>query len=1109
MFKIYKASAGAGKTTNLVKEYLLLCLKDLSNYKHILAVTFTNNATAEMKERILNILYDFSFCDAESFAGSTKFIAEEMVKALYCNGRLDRSAENPELLEQAYNRLKSNPDEWKAAYAKLQEQSRKLLENILYDYSNFSISTIDSFFQRVIRAFALELGINLNFSIQIELDEVYQQTLDTLLNRISDQDAQLANRVLALVGQELDESGKLQIESDLLEVIDYLQKEKCFLPMSYLQRQGYGKLQQLKNKLEAKRTDLQTAIHEMAWEANELMAARPSSDFHKGMNGIYSFFGKILKDPTTLPGYGNIESAINEKGSFTKEPDDELFEKLKSAYEFMRLNVPKMNLFDDILRNFKRIGLLLDLKEIMDEIKERDNLFYLAETNAKIYNEIRDEESPYIYEKLGNKYAYFFIDEFQDTSKMQWDDFIPLLKNALSQSASYIKSNTAKTDETGDVILFGDVKQAIYRFRNGDASLLQNLSRKDGTQYAKMRYGHEMEVGKPEFDLTELKANRRSSRAVITFNNAFFKFLSGNSEAFPGAASFYDDVQQTIPEDNGKKGLVSVRFRNQDPETSWGDFVVQAVYDAVLDAFRNRHYDFRDIAVLSSSNAQTNMLGRYLAERNIPVVSKESLLLSSSRKVQFLIAMLTCLAHPDDSVSKLIILRYLQDEGFFSESLSALLDKLNEGVEFETILHSVKTETDMRLWQTLPLLTSLKEICRIFDLNATQDAFLVAFFNAVLAEWPLGNENVLTFLDWWEEKSPKLAIASSKAVDAVTLCTVHSSKGLEYPVMIFPMEKYNTSFGKHGSKNLFWVNNPDYDISKDDSELAYYLLSLTKTLTQDTDYEQVWADEQMFAKMDSLNMLYVAQTRARDVMYILTNPKPDSSEQKVAEGKKASSKKQSLNYPELLFEFIQNPAFSEKDAEGNDINIAFEQDAENPNIYWFGDRHCEKQGTSSETAKSELPSFDFSSFSPENWLLDTSKNSSPQQEKGIYIHDFLSALPEFPQDENELQTCLKNVLPLYVGDVEAALRKIMEDVSLKPYFDKNVKTLNERNIGFMSKGELVVKRPDRLVFCGDEVMVIDYKTGTPKENDELQIQEYCGLLRQMGYEKVNYKILYF
>lgn len=1035
MFKVYKASAGSGKTTSLVAEYLSLCLLEPKKFRHVLAVTFTNNATAEMKERIVKTLKIFAFSPASEWKGSEVAIYKLILR------------------DSQYKSLSEN---------EFRIKSLNLLKEILYDYPNFTISTIDSFFQRIIRSFAFDLGINMNYNVAIDLSDCYDQTVDMLLNKLSKSDKDLSERIMFLVDKQMKEKGRWQLEGELKKSLATIYNERAFEPAKALEKMHEsdspdesedGELKKAVKEVfqqqAIKRNTLQQEVNKLLDIFNQL--SDDTSAYIGGSTGIYKWVRVLRDKPMTAPGK-TVFKALEAESVLKKPSASE--KQLQPAIVELAQNIidqqAALKNWELISKHVSSLLLLFDLKFIMEDIKLRDNLFFLNETNGRIFDEIKDIDTPYIYEKIGNKFSYFFIDEFQDTSRMQWEDFKPLIKNALSGLNVF--------GEEGKTILFGDVKQSIYRFRNGDSTLLNGLSTLEGVN---QNLGEGL-LTPDDFDLTLLDTNHRSSQAVIDFNNGFFKYLIDNEFSHnPLLVDYYADVQQKKSRE--KEGFVYVRFQQEDDSE---DYLMEETLKAVQDAV-NRDYEYRDIAVLSKSNRTCSDLARYLTEHQIPVISSDSLLLSASPEVLLLVNTMRYLLSPDDKLSQLSIAEY-----FCKDSMTDAVDKISQDNGFQKLINDLgdRLEADILLdiprLLSFPVFTIVKELLLAYHIS-TPDAYVIAFIDAVYDNFNSQFSDLTQCMNWWEEKGRKMSLTSSKETNAVTVTSIHKSKGLQYPVVIYPMKSYRQGNGME----TVWCEN-----ELDDCPLPYYIMDTSQSALSGSSFESLAEEERIMTDIDNVNVMYVAHTRAGDALYIIT-------------GNPASSRG---NYAKFL---------------GNYIRSQQEEEQALQKEYLFGDSQCHKEARAKEKESqytiSQLYSSDFTLQSKQ--LLAVSDRSY-KQELGVFIHDFLSKIETFPQSEKELAEIIEKVDNVADRQIlRSVLLKIMNDASLQPYFAPGVEVMNETTI-MNCDGQL--RRPDRIVFLDDEVMVIDYKTGKENEAYQQQLEEYCGLLREMGYKNVKSMLLY-
>ena len=1054
-----------------------ICLKSeqsVEQFRHILAITFTKNSTAEMKERIVQILNAFVFRSQDQWNDSENAIYKMVVRLQpHLNVELVRT------------------------------RSRELLSKILYDYPDFSVSTIDSFFQRIVRAFAFELGISMSFNVEVTLDECFLQTIDILYNRISDARPDLKDHLMSFMMENMEEEGSWRVDHQLYDLLALIyQNEDAAEPLDQLSR-----LPNLEEKIKEVNDNLSKQRHEvceMAVKARGIcksLGLKPEN-LVGGKTGIYANLEKASHRENKVS--DTIRGILDSGAPFVKTgtPDGE--EKNRILTDFVSDFFQKRDEYvkaEAIFGQIKSLALLFDLKNIMDEIRERDNKFFLSDTNYKIHCELEETDVPFIYEKVGNRYRHFFIDEFQDTSRMQWDNLIPLLKNALAGG------------DDCQTILYGDVKQAIYRFRNGDSRLFSALTQPEANEeYLKLLPG---DFQRKRYQDEPLESNFRSGGHIVDFNNAFFENLP-HLAGFNYSADvsleqhlayynrYYSFVHQNVPSRNQNKGLVSIQFK--DAILPKDEFLVEKTIAAVKEALE-RGYKEKDIAVLTSSNENGSMLGRELTLAGFHVISAESLQLSSSPEVNFIISVLTYLAHPHDPIARLSIMNFLtqhqevsQKEEDSSESFTSCVACATRDTLFFQWLTERNIVLDLRSLRQKTLLQQVHAIIRIFHLNAT-DIFVIDLIDNILKCIQENNGELSSFLDWWERKGRKVSLSTPGGGNAITINTVHKAKGLQYPVVIFPM----TGFARGAMKKNVW-----YKVDQDapvETELPYLLLKNDSNLSyfnMSADYEE----ELMLSMLDHLNKVYVAQTRAMEMMFIIT-------------GAPSGTGKSGI-YNVLLDDFIHQN-FREAGEKNGTLFEGFEQDEKDPLRFWYGDRDLHKRAGGDVGVENTVSQIYCSGFSLAQLSTHVPQTRTKEQEVGIVVHDFLAGLEEFPQNMEEVESMQFTEDQKYQDYIRKALEQIVSDEHWRPYFAKGLSVLKEVSLlpsrqmcemltPSTSLGSQATYRPDRVVLLENETVVIDYKTGQPSERSreayEDQVAGYVALLSSMGYPAVRGEILY-
>jgi len=1101
MFKTYSASAGSGKTFNLVVEYLTICFKNLCGkkssqmkvtpssasreaFRKILAITFTNNAAAEMKQRIMDVLKELAFTPAgenlPNFQGYLDIIA----------------------LRVFGDPLPISANE---AHERIQLAAQLQLQSIIYDYDRFAVTTIDSFNQRVIRSSALRLGLNLNYSVEIELKEFYQQAVKEIMDNLRRED-KLTDRILTSLNSMAEEKGKVDIEAFLLSTLNLLygNTEDNY---EYLKR-----LRLLDNSLFEEQikewrdfvyktvpNELKTNIIPKCKSILQHLEDK-SGELKDGVNrNVYKAILNWIKDNSYVldPGkYASFRKNLNllTEGDFLnkgKSIDQSSLDVI--TQEALTLSSwaedTMINYFNTLvlLRNADKLLIIFDIQKKMDEMKEMRALFFISESNILLHEELSKTDgdvSPVVYENLG--FNHFLMDEFQDTSLMQWQNMKPLIgNNALSG--------------TGDASLFGDVKQAIYRWRNGDAQILQDLS-SFKTQNA---HGHGFpNLSEDGFQKVLLDKNFRTLKTVVEFNNDFFEDYAEKT----GSHEMYQDVKQ-IPT-HQESGLVEVLFYGNKAELEipklsddFSDLKIfaeknkdelsQMVFEilyAVQDAL-NRGYAPGDIMLISRTNNELSLAAQWLIRYGQQVETKKSLCLSQSPEVIAVVETLKLLRNPEDNLAKATIIYSLaQVKNFpnvFSDNVLSL--QKADAETFDTFLRNLfGYDISLNKWQGESLLVIVQNIIAAYKLNELKSPFIHDFLDFVMNYLTNRKDDVTDFLDRWEfmkEIDTIPSVQSSARQNAITLMTVHGSKGKESPVIIYP------SNNPRQKPLALWVDDlTDTTEDKERQRVAY--VEASEALFMASDFVDEYVVGRGREVVDKLNVAYVAHTRAKDVLYL------------VAEQQKVGSKKgdEIPSYSESLQDFVLNA----KKPGGESYFVADEIIS---NHYFVGDINWKKDGSKPQEEVSEAahPSMPISDFSIRDLVVSVDIPDDDPRAIGTKVHEYLSQLSSFPQNEAEVQSAVKEAPEPYQPYLERFFNQIISDPELKLFYGPDAKVYNEISILTRDGQE---KRPDRVAFLDNKVRVYDYKTGHDNPEYKNQLEEYCQLIREMGYEDVQGRLLF-
>lgn len=1042
-FVIYKSSAGSGKTYTLAMEYLKLALEHPFAFKNILAVTFTNKATKEMKERILEVLH-----------------------------RLTRQVDREETLDQALlNHLQLSEEALKV-------RAYEVLTTILHNYSDFSISTIDSFFQRVVRAFAREMNLPAKFDIELDQAAVLERLVDRLIVRVGE-DKNLHRWLVDFADEKIREGKSWDIRWNINNLGSEIFQEgfkqhqheiKAFLkdPENILAFRSrlFEERKLIKEKVRQikKRAELIKNQFGLSW-----------TDFKGGSRSAILFFDRMdqgnLLFPTISATLSNCPDNL-EEWSTKKGPIAQIEEAYHAGLnELMKealAIIPRWNTLEAVRRNFYVFGILAELLEELQQLKQEENIMLISDANEFLKEITAETEAPFIYEKVGNQYKNFLIDEFQDTSGFQWASFYPLLDNTLASG------NTS--------LIVGDVKQSIYRWRGGDLTLLLR--------------GVERQIGSDRISVKDLDTNYRSLPLVVNFNNALFESLAIGMKAAAGEKygveeellavidGTYLNVRQKVAghkQDGPFKGKIKIEFLKEEEDIKVGEQAMTKLPEIVR-TFQDQGYLLKDLAVLVRTKAEGQLVAETLMGYGMShpedgyryeVLSGEAMFLYQAASVKCLVASLQYLNHPHDELSARTMWynREVLRGGVVDH---ALFDKRNPS---DRMMDEIETFEDRKasLIQ-LPLFELVEELVEMFGFNGLglERAYIAGFKEAVLDYVSKRKSDVGAFLDWWELKKDSRTIKVPDSHDAIRILTIHKSKGLQFKVVIMPFMDWEIV----SSKGVIWSTYEESDTSQ-----LTVPLSLSAALSQ-TSFADRYREEVLMAFLDSLNMIYVAFTRAEEVIWALGETHTSKGD--------GNLNKLSYNIQSAL-----------QSAMGQDdqLDLSSYYDIES-GVMEMGDWPVVDRSRESVPPLPEL------NWTYRNWseLLQVKKHSEGLSEEmaalqskrtyGLVIHRILEKLKDLQElgsllqesyfegrlDHNEMQ------------EVKLLLSQLFKNSLMQEWFADGVRVLTEQGI-ILPGGSS--KRPDRIVLKKEKSIVIDFKTGEEKESHSKQVKEYVELIQTL------------
>jgi ATP-dependent exoDNAse (exonuclease V) beta subunit len=748
MLRIYKSSAGSGKTFTLVKEYLRLALSgDMQKYKHILAITFTNKAANEMKSRIISALEELS-------AGTTgSAMARELLPALKVT---------PEILR---------------------DRAVFLLQDMLHHYSDLSVSTIDSFVHRLVRSFAYDLRISSNFEIEMDSNLLLSMAVEKLLDSAKeDESSQVTKALIDFAENNLSEGKGWGVEYSLINFSKELFNEESY---KYVEKLGTFEMNDFitaRDNLYTIKADFESKVKAPATQAIDLIHSLglDASHFYQSRSGLYKYFLSISLDPagSKLEPNTYVQKTIYDhkwtSGRIRPAEKDQLLsitDRLTEYYyaiqRVRRESEPAYLLAKLLLKNIYAFMLLTEIKRMLEEYKKDNNVLHISEFQERISYIVSEQDAPIIYERIGDWYDCVLIDEFQDTSVLQWRNLLPLVEN------SQLKVE--------DSLIVGDGKQAIYRFRGGEVeqfAALPLVYKSDEDFMLQAREVAIMNYGTEELALVK---NYRSRKEIIDFNNSFYDVIAAQPE-FAHQHIYDGQAQQQGHDTTG--GYVSIDFLEAAEEGQYRETLCQHV-EALVHNVRAKGYDWRDIAILTRTNDIGSDIASHLMQQGIPVVSSESLLIGRSHEVRAIISFLQYISDKDNIIRRTEVLYYsapslMNDSG--REIHTHLRGDYGTFERYISGLTGTSFNSDELVQNRLPEL--IQSLIRMFSFLNKDDSFIQFFMDEVL-EYSVKNGNRINeFLDWWEANKSKKSIIYPESMDAVRVLTIHRAKGLQYPVVI-------------------------------------------------------------------------------------------------------------------------------------------------------------------------------------------------------------------------------------------------------------------------------------------------------------------------------------
>jgi len=1067
--KIYRASAGSGKTYTLTREFIRLLFADPFDYSHILAVTFTNKATAEMRQRILKKIYELGY----------------------------KTTGKPDYIDILMAETGMREDQ-------VRERAKLLLRFLLHDFSKFSVNTIDSFFQQIIRAFARDAGLQMGFRTELDHQSVLTQAIDRVIleidikghealkrwllnfaeNKISEGKSWNINREISSFSEEIFKEAYQSVAESLSKKLS----DKSFMN-SYLARLGKiianyeNQLQNFGEKglMLIQKFDLDISQDFNNGSRSKMLVLKKLADGAKFNEDHISILHNDISSWKRKKNPPHIDLAIDNLYH------NGLNDLLEETIIFIDNHKKNYLTAKAILKNIYALGIINDVNQKILEISREQNVFLLAGTNHLLSRIIKEDEAPFIYERTGNRYFHYMIDEFQDTSALQYANFRPLISNSLSQDKF--------------AMLVGDIKQSIYRWRNSDWGLLADQVEKDFEVFGS--------------EVNTLDTNWRSSDNVIAFNNSFFtnsaKALQANiiqrasqgvnKEMLPEGFNLrimeaYKDVVQKTPSQNStNEGFVAFSFLEADKKDEFQTKTIQATVEHINNLLLNG-FSNSDICILvrkkSEGTAITKALlsGEFHPNKTpLPVISNETLQLSSSSAVLFVINHLKFIQNPDDKVLEAFIRlhweRYQRENDSVQVDASGIFHNPSKAKSWEEHLAFLSNK------QAFPLYDLADELVRLLPENIREDqgVYIQTLLNRINQFSSRETADLNLFLDEWAKSIQNESVMLPENQDAIRVMTIHKSKGLEFKAVIMPFCNWELDASRQ--QNLLWCKPKEPPFN----ELELVPVNYEKSLLE-SHFVNEYLEELMDQYIDNLNLLYVAFTRAQHslIAFCQRSKKPPVDLVTVSDL--------------LWFHFSLNA----KDIPGKWDEKNYQFSLGTPTLQKQKATEQKSDGLPRPFESYSLSSMETFSFRDRIHIHKESNEffEDDLSEDIVSYGKIMHHLFEMIEKKEDLEDALKTLWyegkidEIEMDHIRLKMKGWLKHPEVQKWFDGSFKVLSE--IAIIDRD---IRRPDRVMIGPHETIVVDYKFGKVDEwKHYAQVKGYMNTIKKMGHPNVKGYIWY-
>ncbi len=1047
---IYKASAGSGKTFTLAVNFIRLLIEQPDNYRHILAVTFTNKATAEMKQRILSKLYGI----AHSLPDSQSYFLE-------------------------VQKATGKPEDF------IRQRANQALSMLIHDYSHFRVETIDSFFQSVLRGLARELNLGAGMTIELETKRIISEGVDLLLRELAVNDPSLT-WIVKYIEEEIDEGKNWNITNSLKEFAKNIHNESYQQQADKLrvQLQDSTILSNLHGRLRKEIKEAREGLINKAEEFFQIIAPHgyTQSDFYQGAKGLYNYYNQLRNGNHEVNANSYIiessrdskkwcSGSTKDKAGITSLANSTLMQHLSDTIKLHSQVACTINTCTLIQQHLYQLQLINIIHDRILRLNREENRFLLADT-CRMLSQMQTGDSSFVFEKLGYYINHIMIDEFQDTSRMQWNNFLHILREGLSGGH--------------ESMLVGDVKQAIYRWRGSDWRILNGEVNRELSHYT------------PN-ETHKLSMNRRSMSEIVTFNNNLFKECNKKLAALLGPdhaqplLNAYSDVEQEYKEE--KEGYVRIvdvmTEENEDANENMCAEVLRTIEELLAAGIKEK-----EIALLLRNNKEIQRIVNYLAIHapSIHIFSSDAYRLDASTTVNMIVDTLRWIADPEQCVSLLQVgMRYHQlilKDGLSPADIVAMRPQ-----------HYALPEdliTQQSTLQQTPLYELAEKLYSILQLHCIEgeDSYLMAFYDSLAQYCTTTTGDIKEFIAYWEDQLRHKSIPAGGA-DGIQAMTIHKSKGLEFHTVILPFCQWELN--KHKENTILWITHEDSDYTK----LATNPIAYNK-LMKDSEFADEYHEEYMQQVVDNYNLLYVACTRPKANLFILKGKTKSEIGKTSVMNNVAQLITQALgSNSEGLLEYGTLSVPTRKTEEEKEKEKKKKQEKVNPievvpqplNVTM-----CSEDLRLSFRQSNQAKRF----IAETNEDVNTEAQSLSYLDRGLLLHAVFAKIHTKEDISDAITSMIRD--GLIDSNESQEIERIVHSALTLPeaadWFSGRYELYNECSILYNKEGIVSRMRPDRVMKEGQRFIVVDFKFGRERDIHHDQVQDYIEQLQKMGHTDI-------